>query len=118
MIDDSAKLAWLDDLGQMLVETGLALETTPDAWDRLWEIPALRAIAYIDVPLRFNRYPFLAVKSDQDRCPYSYHLALIEYLSRFDASCLMALPGSSLSTQAILTLGTEVQINQFFERFQ
>jgi alkylation response protein AidB-like acyl-CoA dehydrogenase len=117
MIDDSSRFAWLDDLGKLLIETGLALETTADAWAKLWEIPLLRAVAYIGVPARFNPYSFSTVGFDYHAFSYHQHLSLIEYLSRFDASCLMALPGSSLCTRAILTLGTETQIQHFFERF-
>jgi alkylation response protein AidB-like acyl-CoA dehydrogenase len=110
-------LSRLDHLEPLFAEVGLALETNPAAWARLWEVSALRAIAYIDVPPRFNPYPFSSAGLGYDACPYHVHLALIEYLSRFDASCLMALPGSSLCTRVILTLGTEAQIENFFVRF-
>src|SRR5262249_10854982 len=83
-----------------------------------WNIPEVRAIAYIDVPARFNPFPFASVGLGHKQCLYSQHLALIEYLSRFDPSCLLALPGPSLCARVLLTLGTEVQINKFFERFR
>jgi diaminopimelate decarboxylase len=117
MSTEGPDLSGLDYLEPILAETGLALETNPAKWERLWRIPALRAIAYIDVPARFNLYPFSIVDIGRDTCSYSLELALIEYLSRFDASCLMALPGSSLCTRVILALGTDVQIDRFFERF-
>jgi acyl-CoA dehydrogenase len=113
----SHKLARLDDLEPLFGEVGLALEANPAAWARLWEIPAMRAIAYIDVPSRFNPYPFSSAGLGCNACPYQDHLALIEYLSRFDASCLLALPGSSLCTRVITTLGNERQIEHFFRRF-
>jgi diaminopimelate decarboxylase len=110
-------LSRLDHLEPLFAEVGLALETNPTAWARLWEVPALRALAYIDVPRRFNPYSFSSAGLGYDACPYHVHLALVEYLSRFDASCLMALPGSSLCSRVILTLGTEAQIDNFFQRF-
>jgi diaminopimelate decarboxylase len=111
-------LGGLDYLEPLFAETGLALERDPTAWERLWGVPALRAIAYLDVPARFDPYPFADVGIGRDTCPYSLQLALIEYLSRFDASCLMALPGSSLCTHVILALGTDAQIDTFFKRFR
>ena len=117
MFADWPQLSRLDYLEPVFAETGLALETNPDAWARLWAVPALRAIAYLDVPARFNPYPFSTVGWDYDACPYSLHLALLEHLSRFDASCLMALPGSSLCTGVVLTLGTPAQMETFFQRF-
>ena len=110
-------LARLDHLELLFAEVGLALEANPAAWARLWEIPAMRAIAYLDVPSRYNPYPFSSAGLGHDACPYHVHLALIEYLSRFDASCLLALPGSSLCTRVILTLGTKAQVENFFVRF-
>jgi diaminopimelate decarboxylase len=118
MSTESPDLSALDYLEPILAETGLALETNPAEWERLWRIPALRAIAYIDVPAPFNPYPFSSVGIGHDICPYHLQLALIEYLSRFDASCLMALPGSSLCTRVMLALGTDAQIDRFFERFR
>lgn len=110
-------LSQLDHLEPLFAAVGLALETNPAAWARLWEVPALRAIAYIDVPSGFNPYPFSSTGLGYEACPYHLRLALIEYLSRFDASCLMALPGPSLCTGVFLTLGTEAQIEKFFVRF-
>jgi alkylation response protein AidB-like acyl-CoA dehydrogenase len=117
MFTEWPDLSRLDYLEPVFAETGLALETRPEEWARLWAVPALRAIAYIDIPARFNPYPFSTAGLDYDACPYSLHLALIEYLSRFDASCLMALPGSSLCTRVVLTLGTPAQMETFFQRF-
>jgi diaminopimelate decarboxylase len=118
MSQEGPDLSGVDYLEPIFAETGLALERNPAQWERLWRIPALRAIAYIDVPARFNPYPFSTVNIGHDTCSYSLQLALIEYLSRFDASCLMALPGSSLCTRVILALGTDAQIDRFFERFR
>jgi diaminopimelate decarboxylase len=117
MSTSTLDLSRLDHLEPLFAEVGLALETNPAAWARLWEVPALRAIAYIDVPPRFNPYPFSSAGLGYDACPYHVHLALIEYLCRFDASCLLALPGPSLCTRVLLTLGTEAQIENFFVRF-
>jgi alkylation response protein AidB-like acyl-CoA dehydrogenase len=117
MFTEAPALSRLDYLEPVFAETGLALETRPEEWARLWDVPAVRAIAYIDVPARFNPYPFSTAGLDYDACPYSLHLALIEHLSRFDASCLMALPGSSLCTRVVLALGTPAQIDKFFQRF-
>jgi diaminopimelate decarboxylase len=108
----------LNYLEPLFAKIGLALETTPEAWLELWDLPVLRAIAYIDVPERFNPYPFETVGLGYAHCPYSIHLALIENLSRFDPSCLLALPGPSLCARVLISLGTEVQINTFFERFR
>lgn len=113
----SPDLSCFDHLEPVFVETGMALEADPEAWTNLWSFPELRAIAYIDVPERFNPYPASRIGIDQGPSPYAYQLALYEYLSRFDASCLMALPGPSLCTRIILALGTEDQIDFFFSRF-
>jgi diaminopimelate decarboxylase len=117
MLAASPDLRCLNYLEPRFARVGLALETTPEAWTELWDVPAVRAIAYIDVPARFNPYPFATAGLGCEHCPYSLHLALIEYLSRFDPSCLLALPGPSLCAPVLLALGTESQINRFFERF-
>jgi diaminopimelate decarboxylase len=117
MLTEWPDLSCLDYLEPIFAETGLALETRPEEWARLWAVPAVRAIAYLDVPARFNPYPFSTAGLDSDACAYSLHLALVEYLSRFDASSLMALPGSSLCTRVVLTLGTPAQVEKFFQRF-
>jgi diaminopimelate decarboxylase len=118
MCTESLDLRGLDYLEPLFVETSLALERDPAAWERLWRIPALQAIAYLDVPGRFNPHPFASIGIGRDTCSYGLQLAIIEYLSRFDASCLMALPGSSLCTRVILALGTHAQIDLFFKRFR
>src|SRR5262249_45324950 len=118
MVVEDPDVRCLNYLEPLFYKIGLALETRPDAWVELWDIPVVRAIAYIDVPTRFNPCPFTTVGLNHEQCPYSLHLALIEYLSRFDPSCLLALPGPSLCAHVVLTLGTEVQINRFFDRFR
>ncbi|MGM3175135.1 acyl-CoA dehydrogenase family protein [Dickeya lacustris] len=73
----------------------------------------LYTIAYIGIPPQF--IPFKGW--DYQACHYSDHISMLEYLSRFDASGLMMLPGASLSARAVTTLGTPEQQAFFFSRF-
>ncbi|MGF6362119.1 hypothetical protein ABH907_003783 [Pseudomonas frederiksbergensis] len=72
--------------------------------------PELRSLACIGIPSRFNPWETPAFSN----VSYPRHLQIIEYLSRTDASAMMLLPGASLSTRAILTLGNEQQQTAFF----
>ncbi|QDX31506.1 acyl-CoA dehydrogenase family protein [Dickeya poaceiphila] len=75
--------------------------------------PELMSIACIGIPAEFNPYRS-SIWSD---ISYEHHLQVIEYLCRSDASAMMMLPGASLSTRAILTLGTHEQQARFFSCF-
>ncbi|CRM26823.1 Acyl-CoA dehydrogenase [Pseudomonas sp. 24 E 1] len=73
----------------------------------------LRSLACIGIPSQFNPWETPVFSN----VSYPWHLQIIEYLSRTDASAIMLLPGASLSTRAILTLGNEEQQTRFFACF-
>ncbi|TWC22890.1 MULTISPECIES: acyl-CoA dehydrogenase family protein [unclassified Pseudomonas] len=75
--------------------------------------PELHSLACIGIPSRFNPWETPTFSN----VSYSRHLQIIEYLSRTDASAMMLLPGASLSTRAVLTLGDEQQQARFFACF-
>lgn len=75
--------------------------------------PALKSVACIGIPSRFNPWETPAFAD----VSYTQHLQIIEYLSRTDASAIMLMPGASLSTRAVLTLGNEQQQARFFAGF-
>lgn len=75
--------------------------------------PDLWSIACIGIPSPFNPWETPAFAN----VSYAQHLQIIEYLSQTDASAMMLLPGASLSTRAILTLGNEQQQARFFACF-
>jgi len=103
----------LKTLGKYLLEAGsLAEHHRPGALALLTH-PELMSIACIGIPQQFNPCP-AASCSD---ISYVHHLQIIEYLCRSDASAMMMLPGASLSTRAILTLGTPSQQARFFSCF-
>ncbi|OWY38955.1 acyl-CoA dehydrogenase [Xenophilus sp. AP218F] len=108
----------LEPIGEAFRERCGLLERLPGALDALWdESPLLRAIACIGLPAEYNPHPLALAGATDGGCPYPLHLAIIEQLSRFDANGLMALPGASLSTRAVLELGDAAQQRRFFERF-
>lgn len=110
------QLDCLNDILPALAQAADELETSPEAWRRLWTDPRMRAISYVGVPAAINPYPFHEAGLGND-CGHAVHLALVERLSRGAASAMMALPASALSTRAVLQLGTEEQIAHFFQPF-
>ncbi|NIZ12596.1 acyl-CoA dehydrogenase family protein [Phaeobacter sp. HF9A] len=99
-------------------EVGGQLESDPDAWGLLWQNPLLRALTTIGVPAAYNGFPLSETSLGLEDCPYDLHVAIIERLARFDASCIMALPGPSLSGGAVLAAGSEAQIARFFRAYR
>lgn len=109
MADITKLYPQLNELNAVLTAAGKLSEYNPDHAVTGFDHPELMSIACIGIPSRFNPWETAAF-SDVD---YSHHLQIIEYLSRTDASAMMMLPGASLSTRAILTLGTEQQQARF-----
>ncbi len=99
-----------------LAEAADAQETDPEAWRKVWAEPQMRAISYVGVPEAITPYRF-AEAGLGAACGHALHLALVERLSRGAASAMMALPASAMSTRAVLRLGTEDQIERFFQPF-
>ncbi|ACS83922.1 acyl-CoA dehydrogenase family protein [Musicola paradisiaca] len=91
--------------GQMETDRALALSSLEDE--------LLYVISYIGIPPQF--IPFRGW--DYEACSYQDNIDMLEYLSRFDASALMSLPGASLSARAVIALGTPQQQAFFFSRF-
>ncbi|UJD92051.1 acyl-CoA dehydrogenase (plasmid) [Rahnella aquatilis] len=114
MADITKLYPQLNELNAVLTAAGKLSEYNPDHAVTGFDHPELMSIACIGIPSRFNPWETAAF-SDVD---YSHHLQIIEYLSRTDASAMMMLPGASLSTRAILTLGTEQQQARFFSCFE
>lgn len=115
--DPIAQVPALDAFHPLMGTVSDALERDREAWRALWEEPVLRAIAYVGVPARFNPHPFAQAGLGVETCDYALHLAIVERLARGGASALMALPGSSLSTSAVLALGDDGQVASFFAPF-
>ncbi|SCW88836.1 diaminopimelate decarboxylase [Rhizobium mongolense subsp. loessense] len=108
----------LDDLKDLLIATGHKLERDTEAWRDLWADPIMRAFTLVGVPERYNGFSLGDTSLGIEDCGYSLHIAMIERLARFDASCILALQGPSLAGGAILKMGTEAQIEQFFSRYR
>ncbi|SLM65075.1 MULTISPECIES: acyl-CoA dehydrogenase family protein [Dickeya] len=103
----------LDALGEKLRRAASEAESDRARALSCLEDELLYTIAYIGIPpqfIPFKGWDYLA-------CHYSDHISMLEYLSRFDASGLMMLPGASLSARAVTTLGTPEQQAFFFSRF-
>ncbi|WP_248732172.1 acyl-CoA dehydrogenase family protein [Pseudomonas sp. MWU13-2517] len=101
-------------LSERLLAAGQLAETDLDRAIDCLDHPELRSVACIGIPSRFNLWETPAFSN----VSYARHLQIIEYLSRADASAMMLLPGASLSTRAILTLGNEQQQARFFACFE
>ncbi|MFJ4389505.1 acyl-CoA dehydrogenase family protein [Pseudomonas soli] len=100
-------------LSERLLAAGQLAESDLQQAIACLDHPELKSIACIGIPSRFNLWETPAFSN----VSYSRHLQIIEYLSRTDASAMMLLPGASLSTRAILTLGNEQQQARFFACF-
>ncbi|HHA1787637.1 TPA: acyl-CoA dehydrogenase family protein [Enterobacter ludwigii] len=113
MADITLLYPQLTELGEHLLSTGNLIEQNRAAALEGLSHPELMKIACIGIPAEFN-----PCRSSvwSDIC-YTHHLQVIEYLCRSDASAMMMLPGASLSTRAILTLGTPEQQARFFACF-
>lgn len=108
----------LDEVKELLISTGHKLEHDPHAWKDLWAHPIMRAFTLVGVPDRHNGFPLGETPLGIDTCSYSLHVAMIERLARFDASCILALQGPSLSGGAVLKMGTDAQIERFFHGYE
>lgn len=112
------QVAWLDQFAPAFAQASEDLDVDPAGWCRLWADRRLRAIAMVGVPDDVNPYPFKGAGFDTDTCPYPLHLAIVERLARGGASGLMALPSASLSTSAVVKLGTVDQKDRFFGHYR
>ncbi|MEP2783034.1 MAG: acyl-CoA dehydrogenase family protein [Pseudoruegeria sp.] len=102
-----------------LFETiGSELETDPGAWSALWDNATVRALTTIGVPDSHNGFGLADTDLGIEDCNHSLHVAVIERLARFDPSCILALPGPSLSGGAVLAAGSDAQIDQFFKAYR
>lgn len=100
-------------LSERLLAAGQLAENNLHLATSYLDHPELQSLACIGIPSRFNPWETPAFSN----VSYSRHLQIIEYLSRTDASAMMLLPGASLSTRAILTLGDDQQQARFFACF-
>lgn len=110
--------AWLDEFAPVLANASESIDTDPTAWATMWADLRLRAIAMVGVPDDVNPYPFSGAGFGVDTCAYPLHLAIVERLARGGASALMALPSASLSTSAMVKLGTDAQKARFFQHYR
>ena len=108
----------LEELGPLFRQVGASLETDPDAWHDLWANPTVRALTTIGVPEDYNGFPLSHTALGINDCSYGLHVAMIERLARLDASCILALPGPSLSGGAVLKVGSHSQIERFFAPYR
>ncbi|WJV55460.1 acyl-CoA dehydrogenase family protein [Pectobacteriaceae bacterium CE90] len=96
---------------------GLLLETDPDTARLRLQDEILLAISHIGLPEKYNPWHRYLHELPIDSDNFVDYLVLVEYLSRFDASSMMAMPGTSLACRAVLTLGNEQQQALFFSRY-
>lgn len=108
----------LEGLRALFESTGAKLETDPDAWRALWADPTVRALTMIGVPDAHNGFPLHETDLGIDTCPHDLHVALVERLARFDASCILALQGPSLAGAAVAAIGSDAQIARFFSAYR
>lgn len=102
-----------------LFETvGTALENDPEAWTSLWDDATVRALTTIGVPDSHNGFGLAETDLGISDCNHALHVAVIERLARFDPSCILALPGPSLSGGAVLAAGSDAQIDRFFGAYR
>lgn len=108
----------LASLRLLFERTGEKLEDDPESWSDLWADATVRALTTIGVPAEFNGFPLAETELGIVDCPRSLHVALIQRLAQFDASCVLALPGPSLSGGAVLATGSDTQIARFFRAYR
>ncbi|HHQ6539154.1 TPA: acyl-CoA dehydrogenase family protein [Serratia fonticola] len=109
--------SYLDNHLLKFAEFGPLLETQPDAMEVLLQDEQLMAMSHIGLPKAYNHY-YGALKTEHfDPEVFPDFLQLAEYISRFDASSMLAMPGNSLSCRAVEVLGTEAQQERFFRPF-
>jgi diaminopimelate decarboxylase len=104
-------------LGHLLTEAGFALEQDREATASLEQDVLARILAMLDVPQIYNPYRPEDHGINYPQHGYSVLLSIIERLSRYDASSLMAMPGPSLAGAAVSALGTSEQVRLFFEPY-
>lgn len=110
--------SYLNDSLLKFSEIGPILENNPDAVEILLQDERLMAISHIGLPKAYNPYYGALKTQDFDPDVFPDFLQLAEYISRFDASSMLAMPGNSLSCRAVETLGTEEQRERFFRPFR
>ncbi|MDQ0741456.1 acyl-CoA dehydrogenase family protein [Pseudomonas sp. W4I3] len=113
MSDITRRYPQLYALSERLLAAGQLAETDVHQAITHLDHADLKSVACIGIPSRFNCWETPAFST----VSYSQHLQIIEYLSRTDASAMMLMPGASLTTRAILTLGDEQQQARFFACF-
>lgn len=117
MVTTSADLGFLDEIEPKLLEIGASLDAGRNGDHALWSIPAMRALALVDVPPDHNPHPFSELGLGLTARTYPSRLRIVERLARIDVNCLMALPGPSLSAHILIALGTRAQQDRFFGHF-
>ncbi|MDW6093393.1 acyl-CoA dehydrogenase family protein [Vibrio rhizosphaerae] len=116
-IEQELKLSGLDKHLIKFAQAGLLIETDPDAARQLLCDDVLLAISHIGLPDQYNPYRERLNEMAFDPENFIHYLALVEYISRFDASGMMAMPGTSLSCRAVMAQGNEAQQEFFFSRY-
>lgn len=116
--DHLSVVARLDCYRPIFEQAAAGIERDHSGWSILWNAPELRAIAMVGVPECITPHRFHTAGLGQSDCPYPLHLAIVERLARGGASALMALPSASLSSSAILKLGTDAQKDRFFAHYR
>ncbi|MFP1727263.1 acyl-CoA dehydrogenase family protein [Lonsdalea quercina] len=77
----------------------------------------LLTLSHTGLPDKYNPWRDHAASLPFDMRHFPTYLRVVEYISRADASCLLALPGTSLACRAVLLLGDDAQQEHFFSRF-
>jgi len=115
---DHPALAQLEPLRPLFETTGGKLADDPAAWQDLWADPMVQALTMIGVPEAYNGFPLAQTSLGLETCPHDLHVALVERLARFDASCILALQGPSLAGGALAAVGTPEQQARFFSAYR
>ncbi|MGH0003888.1 acyl-CoA dehydrogenase family protein [Pseudovibrio ascidiaceicola] len=108
----------VEELGELLRQTGARLEADPDDWGQLWENDLIRSLTTIGVPDIYNGFPLAQSSLGISSCPYGLHVAIVERLARHDANSILSMPGPSLSGGAVLADGSPEQIERFFKGYR
>lgn len=117
MTKDNLSLRLLDKSLRHFYAAGLIIEDDVQQGIAHCQDELLLALSHAGLPDKYNPWRDYAAALPFDMRHFPSYLAIVEYISRCDASCLMALPGTSLACRAMQVLGTEAQQDYFFSRY-
>lgn len=117
MREDNSHLSLLDKSLNNFYTAGLVIEENIQQGIDDYQDDLLLALSHAGLPRQYNPWRDYSAALPFDLNHFPSYLAMVEYISRTDASCLMALPGTSLACRAMQVLGNEAQQARFFARY-